>query len=720
MFVKGRIIVSCSSVALLGIIIFSIFSIATLGAPVFAETVVKSIGFEKTTLIEYTNNEGVPIKTIRMWLGQDSGDFLSFKTEKGWTGMKTAEGLLVFVSEDPLAPGESVKFGIKTQIQNPGINWRTIDTNGNDLTTGKTFVGEQPQQPPQDTPPQNTGTIQQPRNFDNAAFRIIPDSPGNGDTIRVVGDGFPPNTRVEFFIDQEKLEDFTTDDSGRLIGTTKIPVDKEADRVEFSVTDDQGNKKTVSIRIQHKDTQLIKPATTTFKVTQITETVEPGKTARATGTGKPGNTITINYKDASGLKIQEAAVVVDAQGNWVYERVVPPDAVLGTRVVEFYNGKETITKTVNVTVTRLVHVTPSQVQYNPGDTMKFNGTAEINKPVEVVIKDPIGNEIFFDNFKMNGTNIIDFEFPTSQSSLKGTYVVLLTQDGQTEILRIGLGERPTEQIVTKFDKLNYATTEKAVLTIKGPAGVKVSILVVDPSDLVVKGFPDTVTLGPDGSGKYEIDLSGFKAGGYTVVLKYLQTQVEEVFAVGLQQGSGEIKMQTTKTKYGLGDPVLVLGTTANKNVLLSLKLIDPDGNVIKSKQTFSDKEGKFSDGTFRIPSNAKQGMWKIEATSGTNRAESPLEVVGTVEQAFVVQVDKPTYSVGETMTISGTGAGKTQTAIIKITDSNGNEIEEITVFTTDAGSFQPIWVIPEETDPGEYKIRAQVGNQFAEATFTVQ
>lgn len=706
---------SYSSLALFGVIIFSI-SVATMSTPVFAETVAKSTGFEKTTLIEYVNNEVVPIKTIRMWLGQDAGDFMSFKTEKGWTGMKTAERLLVFVSEDPLDPGESVKFGLKTQIQSPGINWKTIDANGNDLTTGKTEVGEQVPQPPDTIQPKNGQT--QTTSFDNAVFRIIPDSPGNGDTIRVVGNGFPPNILVDFFIDQEKLEDFTVDGSGNLIGTTKIPANKEEGRVEFSISDDQGNKETVSLRIQHRDTSLIKPSVASFEITQAADTVEPGETARVTGTGKPGNTITINYKDANGVKIQEAAVLVDGQGNWSYERVVPPDAILGTRIIEFSNGQETITRTLDVMVVRSVHVTPSQTQYAPGETMIFNGTAEINKPVEIVIKDPIGKEIFFDNLKMNETDAINFEFPTSQSSLKGTYVVLLTQEEKTEILRIGLGERPTEQIVTKFDKLNYAATETAVLTIKGPAKAKVSVLIVDPSDLVK--LTDTVTLGQDGSSKYEINLNGFKAGGYTVVLKYLQTQVEEVFAVGLVQGSGEIKMQTTKSKYGLGDPVLVLGETANKNILLSLKMIDPEGNVIKSKQTFSDKEGRFSDGTFRIPSDAMQGLWKIEATSGSNRAQTPLEVVGTVDQSFVIQVDKSTYSVGNTMTITGTGAGKTQTAIIKITDSSDNEIQEITVFTTDNGSFQPIWIIPDETDPGNYKIRAQVGNEFAETTFTVQ
>jgi uncharacterized protein YfaS (alpha-2-macroglobulin family) len=354
--------------------------------------------------------------------------------------------------------------------------------------------------------------------------------------------------------------------------------------------------------------------------------------------------------------------------------------------------------------------------------MLFNGTATANQPVEVVIKDPIGKEIFYDLLKMNGTTTIDFEFPTEQTSLKGTYVIIMSQGDDTEILYVGLAVTPTKQIVAKFDKLNYATSETAKMAITGPARANISILILDPSDKVVPDSSDTITLGADGSAEYSINLSGYKSGVFNVVLNYLQSETNVVFAVGLQQGSGQITMQTTKQTYKLGDNILILGTTDKPNILLTLEMKDPDGNTIKRKETFSNKERKFSDGTFRVPSDAEQGTWVIKASSGTNFAEAKLNVVGTVTQAFVISVDKSTaYSVGDTMTISGSGGGQTQTVGIKIFDSNNVEIHNSdTIISTNIGSFQMLWIIPSDIVPGTYKIQAKIGNEVAETTFSVQ
>ena len=88
----------------------------------------KSIGFEETTIIEFENKGTTEIQTIRMWLGEDNA-FKSFKTEKGWTGKKTLQGVLVFTTSESIKPGQSVKFGIKTDESMPGINWKVVDTN---------------------------------------------------------------------------------------------------------------------------------------------------------------------------------------------------------------------------------------------------------------------------------------------------------------------------------------------------------------------------------------------------------------------------------------------------------------------------------------------------------------------------------------------------------------------------------------------------------------
>ena len=701
------------TITIFGIFLISIFSAVGLAN---AETVAKSTNFEKTTLIEFTNNESTSIHSVKMWLGKDSGAFKSFKTEKGWTGTKTPQGVLVFTTTDELSPGQSVKFGIKTEVANPGINWRTMDSAGSELSVGKTLP-TQISQPSDNTsqPPPDTA---KKTNLDSATFKIIPESPKNGDSIRIVGEGFPPNTSLNFMIDNENIEDFQTDQGGHLLGTAKIPLNKQAGRVDLSLADNSGNKKTISIRISEAQEAAQAHPTKKLTVDKASEIIEPGKKVFASGTGKAGGSVKITAKDAAGTKLYEAVVPIDNQGNWSHETVVPPDAPLGTRTVEFSDGTDTITKTISISVSKTIRLSSSAVKYNPGDMFLFNGTARADQSLQVIIHDPIGKEIFSDIIPVNGSGTVAFGYKTDATSTKGTYILFATQGGETEIVRVGLGEMPSQQIIGKFDKLNYASSETAKLTIQGPAKATISLLIIDPSDKVK--LTEGITLGLDGSASHDIKLDGYKSGVYTAVLKYTQSESQIIFSVGLQTTSKQIAMQTTKATYLPGEPILVLGST-DANALLTLEMSDPDGKIIKTKEVFSDKTGKFSDGTFRIPSDGKEGAWIIKAKSGTNYVDAKFTVAGTVEKAFTVKVDKKTpYHGGDIMTISGTGAGKSQTTVIKITDPTNAEVEELTLTTTKIGEIQTLWTIPSGMTPGKYTVKATVGGVTAETTFDIQ
>ncbi len=105
-----------------------LFSIMLLAIPsnAYAEEVnVKSFAFEETTIIEFTNDSNEEVNTFRIWLGSDFS-FKSFKTEKGWVGEKTPQGVIIFTSSETIKPGESVKFGVKTDKAKPGINWKVL------------------------------------------------------------------------------------------------------------------------------------------------------------------------------------------------------------------------------------------------------------------------------------------------------------------------------------------------------------------------------------------------------------------------------------------------------------------------------------------------------------------------------------------------------------------------------------------------------------------
>jgi hypothetical protein len=709
----GRLYVNYTVFAILGIFTVFIFSASSLAS---AETGAKSTAFEKTTLLEFTNNDSSPVYTIKLWLGKDSGTFKSFKAEKGWTGVKNPQGVLVFTSTEPLGPGESVKFGIKTEIESPGVNWKTSDSAGNELSIGKVTPGQEAKSTTPETPQPDKPA--QPVNIESVTFKIIPESPKTGDSIRIVGEGFPKNTVLNFLINNERLEDIQTDENGRVVGTAKIPLTIQADRVDLSLADSQGNKKTISIRIDKSEEipapQNIKKLT----VDNYVAIAEPGQTVSARGTGKPGSSVTITGKDLEGNKLYQAVVSVDTQGNWQHETVIPLDAPLGTRNIEFSDGINTITKSLSISITKTIKTDSSKTKYDPGEKFLFNGTAKPGQTLQVVINDPIGKEIFSDLLEIGESGAFTFEYQTVATSTKGTYVVFLTQGDETEIVRVGLGELPSPQIIAKFDKLNYASSETAKLTINGPAKSTISILIIDPSDKVK--LTESISLGLDGSKEHDLVLSEYKSGVYTAVIKHPQSETSLVFSVGLQTTTGNISIQATKPEYLPGDNILVLGST-NPNAILSLEMTDPDGKIIKKKDIFSDKEGKFSEGTFRVPSDAKQGPWIIKAKSGAKFADAKFTVSGTTIKTFNIKTDKTApYKAGDYMTITGIGGGKTQTVIIIISDSKNNKITDLTMSSTKDGSFQTLWPVPQGMEPGKYTVKATVGAETAETTFDLQ
>ena len=115
-----------------------LFSISLILTPLngYAEEMdVKSVGVDKTTIITLTNEGVKNVETFRIWLSQDT-NFQSFKTERGWIGEKTPQGVIIFTSSESIKKNESVKFGIKTDKSNPVINWKALDQTSSIINTG--------------------------------------------------------------------------------------------------------------------------------------------------------------------------------------------------------------------------------------------------------------------------------------------------------------------------------------------------------------------------------------------------------------------------------------------------------------------------------------------------------------------------------------------------------------------------------------------------------
>ncbi|MDH5418442.1 MAG: biofilm-associated protein, partial [Nitrosopumilus sp.] len=230
-----------------------LFSVTLILIPAHAEEVtVKSIALDETTVLELTNDSDVDITAFRIWLGSDFS-FTSFKTEKGWVGEKTPQGVIIFTSSESIKPGESVKFGVKTDKSNLGINWKALDKQDKQISIGKSIASSLPNEVEDPNSKGNTDVSISPE----STFRIVPEKPNIGSTIRVTGEKFGASQMFDVYIDSTKIGNFETNEDGNFMTTVKIPENQNADRADFKIVNKNGEEKKISLRVGQITSRVI-------------------------------------------------------------------------------------------------------------------------------------------------------------------------------------------------------------------------------------------------------------------------------------------------------------------------------------------------------------------------------------------------------------------------------------------------------------------------------
>ena len=667
---------------------------------------VKSFALEETTVIELTNDSDEEVNTFRIWLGSDF-NFKSFKTEDGWRGEKTPQGVIIFTSSQTIKPGESVKFGVKTDKANAAINWKALNKGDKQLDIGLVL----PEELPKIT--QNTGEgISK-----ESSFRIVPERPNVGSSIRVTGDNFGASQEFDFYINSKKIGIFETDEDGHFMTTMKIPEDQKAERVDFKVKDKEGEEKEISLRIGETINRIPTSQNIDLTIKGIPEVMHRGDFLEIFGTADPGSAVTVEVSNPEDEIINSRTAEVNSKGNWELAEpiIVPLDTPFGEYSATITDGRQSKVKQWNVESDKTIIITPDNLKYEPGETMKFEGIASPNTPIEITLEDPLGKELISDIIQVDDSGVIEFEFPTTQTSVKGTYTLIATQGNDKEFIFAGIGQLPTIPVNLEFDKLNYKASETAIISFTGKASDVISLLIIDPSDKP-KEEAIPITLQEDATATYSLDLKGYSSGVYTAVISKGSTQNSEIFTVGLRTGSGEISINTTKEDYQSGDSILILGDTGS-NVLLTITMTDPEGNVIKTKDTFSDKNGKISENSFRIPSDGEPGKWMINAKSGSNYDNIEFEVLAIAQEGMVVSTSESPKLDGVNDFINIHVFGAKHTVNIEIVAEDGKLIEELEFPSSRAGEINQPWKIPTDMEPGTYTIKVYDAFNSAETTF---
>ena len=673
---------------------------------------VSSTSHEGITVVEYKNSEENIFDIKSVILEVNNGNFKSFKTENGWTGKKTSVDTVTFTSTNPVKPGESAKFGIKTNSPDPVFSWKAFDEEGDELGSGGRIATIQQEITKEINPLGPAGVL------DDSSFKMIPSTPSVGSSLRLIGEKFAPREKLDFYIDNNRIDSFVTDENGNFILSIKIPETQRADRADFIIKDQNGNQKSMSLRIKESSNRIMTSQDIPLTVT-ADSVYHRGDEETITGTTSPDSTITISIADSDGTILTTLTAKTDSTGKYSISRKVPLDSEFGDYIVSISDGKTTVFHPFRIETTQKIILTPSKQPYEPGEIIVLNGTALANQEILITIEDPVGIEVYAKIFVVGADGKVGIEYKLDSAAREGTYVVFVTQGTERETFLVGVGEIPEVQLLVTMNALNYKTTDQAIINIIGPPSSTVSLLIVDPSDK--QKLADTITIGPDGYQEYALSLNGYSPGVYTAVLTRGNAQVEERFSVGLGSESGPVTIKTVSDTYLPSESILVLGES-KPNVIITLTLTDPNGVKIRSVDVFTDTKGVFTSSTFRFPSDAQPGVWKLDASSGLNHAIKELTVLTQSAQGLTVRVDKspPTYKADEIVTISGTGAGKSHNLEIKILGSDQTEISELGIVSTGVGSYSTIWKIPTNLSPGTYTIKVLDASLTTETTFKIQ
>ena len=694
------------------LLVFCVFTLLSI-SEVSAEDVisVNAESYQNTIIIEFKNDGTSKIKTVKIWLGGDA-TFKSFKTEPGWGGGEYSDGkMLIFTATNTLNLGESVKFGFTTNEKIDGINWKTLDQNEQQIDTRKTPIQEI-------SHTDSNYVIEESENIDNVketgstlygSKKFIPENIRVGSDIRLVGNGFGSEKKLQLYLDSTMIKSVKTDIEGNFLTTISIPDTQKIGTSEFIIKNESDDFQSSNIKIEEQKNRFLR--TTQFEINNVPEEVAYDQVLTVSGNAYPKSAIILKFENIDEVLEKTRVVTSDSNGAWIFEESINRTEDLGEKYLIFQNNQYKTTKNITIKSDFTIEISTTAKRYNAGETVSITGNSEPNKNTIIWIKDQNKKIIFYDIFTTNADGSLNYELVTDTTFSDGTYTAIVKQEDGSDATLFGISQYPTKSLVVLMNKTNFALNSKAVLSVIGPPSAKLSITVLDSNDNIK--ITDSMTLNSVGKNKYTVDLDDISSGVYRAVISSTNIQDSTKFSVGLEQGSGDISLVTTQANYTPGDSVLVIGKTGS-NARLTITLFEPSGKVSSQFETFSDGAGNFSTESIGIPYNAILGDWKITAQSRLDSNSIDIKVNIPTNLGITLQIEESEFSIGDVVIIKGIALSDSNRLYMKITDQSDQVIITLETPITSDNTFSLPWTIPNGFDAGTYIINVHDSVNSAE------
>ena len=710
---KYPVIGACTAVLLI-FSIFTLLSISNVNAE--EEISVNAKGYENTIIIEFENESTSKIQTVRMWPGGEV-TIESFKSEPGWGGGKYSDGkLVIFTATNTLNPGESVKFGIITSEIVNGVNWKILDVNDNDIATGKTAI-ETISEITSSFVEEEGKIVEEAKETGGALYgtkKFIPDRIRVDSDVRLIGSEFQPEENLKLYLDSTILKSIKTDKQGNFMATIHIP-DTEAKTSEFIIKDEDGNLQTTNVNIGEANNRFLKSSK--FQVSNIPVEVNYDETLIISGKAYPKTAVVLAFEDSNRVLEKIRVVTTNANGEWNFEELIDRTQLVGEKFVIISNNENQTVKNLTMKSGSLLELSIPKTRYNTGENISITGTSEPNKNTTLWIKDSTKKIILYDVITSDGKGELSYNLAIDDSFISGTYSIIIKQEDDSDAILFGINQYPTLNIIGLMDKTNFALNSKANLNIVGPPSSKISITLLDSNDNIKQtASAMTSSLGKT---RYVIDFDGLSSGIYRAVISLQNTQDALKFSIGIEAGSGEITLNTTKDNYAPGESILLIGKTGS-NARITVTLYDPSENISSKTEIFSDSSGNFFTEDLGIPSDGSFGDWKITAHSRLDNSSHEISVGLPTEASLTLEIEESNFTLGDTITIKGTGKSDAARIHITITYENGEEIATLETPITSDGTFSLPWQIPDDIDVGTYTIEVSDSENSDTAEIFIQ
>ena len=530
--------------------------------------------------------------------------------------------------------------------------------------------------------------------------------------MRLIGNGFESGENLKIYLDNTILKSIETDEKGDFLTTLHIPDTQPIKTSEFIIKDENGNIQTTNINIGEAKNRFLKGSQ--FQVTNIPVEVNYDETLTISGTAYPQTAVILEFENIDRVLEKIRVITSNSNGEWDFSETIDRTQLVGEKFVIISNDETQVVKNLMMKSGSLLEISIPQTRYNVGENVSITGTSEPNKNTTIWIKDSDKKIRLYDVITSNSKGEFTYNLLIDDTYTAGTYSIIIKQDDGSDATLFGINQYPSLNIIGLFDKANFGLNSKANLSIVGPPSAKVSVSILDSNDNIKQTYSTmTSSLGKT---KQVIDFDGLSSGVYRAVISLQNIQDAIKFSIGIEPGSGEISLNTTKENYSPGESILLIGKTGG-NSRITVTLYDPSQTISSKSEIFSDSSGNFFTEQLGIPSNAVLGDWKITAHSKLDNASQVIKVSIPTEESLTLQIEESDFDLGDTITIKGIGKSDATRLHISITHEDGEEIASLDTPITNNGTFSVPWKIPNDIDVGTYTI--EVSDSINSDTFEI-